>query len=55
MESWRLKWGNQDLRDAKAVSNLLPVMVLEFHGSVTDKVSQKHLLTYENKMIYRGF
>src|SRR5271170_6706514 len=47
--------GNQALRDAGSLSQLLPTMVKENHGNVTDEVVQKHLLTYEKEMIPRGF
>jgi 2-polyprenyl-6-methoxyphenol hydroxylase-like FAD-dependent oxidoreductase len=47
--------GNQALRDAGSLSQLLPMMVKENHGNITDEVVQKNLLTYEKEMIPRGF
>ena len=43
------------LRDAGSLAQLLPMMVKESPGTVTDEVVQKYLIAYEKEMIPRGF
>ena len=47
--------GNQALRDAGSLAQLLPMMIRESYGTVTDDIVQKHLIAYEEEMIPRGF
>jgi 2-polyprenyl-6-methoxyphenol hydroxylase-like FAD-dependent oxidoreductase len=47
--------GNQALRDAGSLAQLLPMMVKESYGTVTDEVVQKYLTEYEKEMIPRCF
>jgi hypothetical protein len=47
--------GNQALRDAGILSKLLPQMVRDSNGNVTDEQIDKNLAIYEKEMISRGF
>jgi 2-polyprenyl-6-methoxyphenol hydroxylase-like FAD-dependent oxidoreductase len=47
--------GNQALRDAGVLAQLLPKMIEESYGEVTDDHIEKHLEVYEKEMIARGF
>lgn len=47
--------GNQALRDAGVLAQLLPQMIEESFGDVTGDQVEKYLGVYEKEMIARGF
>lgn len=47
--------GNQALRDAGVLARLLPQMLKESYGDVTDQQVETYLAEYEKEMIPRGF
>ena len=47
--------GNQALRDAGNLSKLIPEMIRESYGCVTDGIVREYLAIYEKEMIPRGF
>ena len=47
--------GNQALRDAGVLAKLIPKMVRNAYGLVTDDMLREHLFIYEKEMIPRGF
>jgi 2-polyprenyl-6-methoxyphenol hydroxylase-like FAD-dependent oxidoreductase len=47
--------GNQALRDAGVLAKLIPKMVSNAYGYVTDEMIRDYLGTYEKEMIPRGF